>query len=40
LINCMSGKSFNPDMPGSCRLVAVMAMQVADLVADDCTPGG
>jgi len=28
----MFGESFSPDMPHSCRSVAVMRMQVADLV--------
>jgi hypothetical protein len=34
LINCTFGKSFIPDMPHSCRLVAAMRVQVADLVVD------
>jgi hypothetical protein len=39
LINCRFGKSFIPGMPSSCRLVVVMAMEVADLVVNARTPG-
>jgi hypothetical protein len=34
LINCRLGRSFIPALLSSCRLVAVIRMQVADLVAD------
>jgi len=37
LINCRFGKSFDSDMPGSCRFVTAMRVQVADLVVANCT---
>jgi len=40
LINCRYERSFISRLPSSCRLVAVMGMQVAELVVDGLTPGG